>query len=318
MIKADRARINRLDLPPFREAVKDGVGMVMVAHLSVPALDAEKPTTFSKKTVTALLREGMAFDGLIVSDALDMLALASDYSQEEIAVRAVEAGMDILLHPRDARLTTNAVVSAVQQGRLTVQRIEESLERIREAKNRLGLQQDPGSGGMARIDYEHHRSIARAVSRKALRIVSGSKKVLPLKSEAAACFLIDDDAAGRGETFLRSLQPRINAFSAVVLTPDTVVSPEHVHERIAGADWVVVPIVSKISASKGYSGISPRLEASVQEIVKTGRALQKKTVVISFDSPYILDQFREADVCIAGYDWMDEIQESAVEMLLGK
>ncbi len=76
VIRADRARLNRVELPPFREAVKDGVGMVMVAHLLVPALDPDKPTTFSKKTITALLREGMEFDGLIVSDALDMGALA--------------------------------------------------------------------------------------------------------------------------------------------------------------------------------------------------------------------------------------------------
>ena len=86
----------------------------------------EKPTTFSKKTITALLREGMDFAGLIVSDALDMGALAGSYSQEEIAVRSVEAGMDILLHPVDARVTINAVASAVEQGRLTRTRIEES------------------------------------------------------------------------------------------------------------------------------------------------------------------------------------------------
>ncbi len=138
VISADRPRLNSLDLPPFREAVKDGVGMVMVAHLLVPALDPEKPTTFSKKTVTALLREGMGFEGLIVSDALDMLALAGQYSQEEIAVRAVEAGMDILLHPRDARVTTDAVVKAVEQGRITVQRIQESVERIRRCQNQAG------------------------------------------------------------------------------------------------------------------------------------------------------------------------------------
>ncbi len=76
VIHASRTRLNRVELPPFREAVKDGVGMVMAAHLLVPALDPEKPTTFSKKTITALLREGMEFDGLIVSDALDMGALA--------------------------------------------------------------------------------------------------------------------------------------------------------------------------------------------------------------------------------------------------
>ena len=115
-IRADRQRINSLDLPPFREAVKSGVGMIMVAHLLVPALDPEKPTTFSKKTITALLREGMEFDGLIVSDALDMGALAQKYPQDEIAVRTVESGMDILLHPVDPRVTIDAVAAAVGAG----------------------------------------------------------------------------------------------------------------------------------------------------------------------------------------------------------
>src|SRR5512137_1964264 len=119
VIRADRSRLNRTELPPFREAVKDGVGMVMIAHLLVPVLDPVKPVTFSKKVVTALLREGMDFDGIIVSDALDMGALATEYPQDEIAIRAVEAGIDILLHPVDARATVDAVIKAVEKGRLT-------------------------------------------------------------------------------------------------------------------------------------------------------------------------------------------------------
>jgi beta-N-acetylhexosaminidase len=317
VISADRPRLNSLDLPPFREAVKDGVAMVMVAHLLVPALDNEKPTTFSKKTVTALLREGMAFDGLIVSDALDMLALAAKYSQEDIAVRAVEAGMDILLHPKDARLTADAVVAAVERGRLTVSRIDESLERIRTAKERLGLFQKDGDG-KRKIDYDKHLAIAKELSRKALRIVSGNKKMLPLGTGAAACFLIDDDAAGRGDTFLKTLEQKVKTLSSTVLTPASDLSVDNVRKNIQSADWVVLPIVSKISASKGYSGISPRLEEAGHRVISEAKQAGKRCVVISFDSPYILDQFEDADIRVAGYDWMNEIQEAAVEMVTGK
>ncbi len=315
VIHADRPRLNSLDLPPFREAVKDGVGMIMVAHLLVPALDPEKPTTFSKKTITALLREGMAFDGLIVSDALDMLALAGQYSQEEIAVRSVESGMDILLHPKDARVTIAAVTAAVEQGRLTHQRVQESVARIRDAKNRLGLFERK-ERSIRKIDYGKHRTIARELSKKALRIVSGNKRLLPFAAGAACCFLLDDDAAGRGEIFLRTLQSRAGNFTGTVLTPDSDPRHEHLQERVAAADWVVLPIVSKISASKGRSGISPRLEEIGRQVISVAKRAGKPCVVISFDSPYMLEQFREADVCIAGYDWMNEIQESAVDMLL--
>ncbi len=317
VIHADRPRLNSLDLPPFREAVKDGVGMIMVAHLLVPALDPEKPTTFSKKTITALLREGMAFDGLIVSDALDMMALAGQYSQEEIAVRSVESGMDILLHPKDARVTIGAVASAVEQGRLTLQRIQESVARIRDAKMRLGLFERK-DGSPSKIDYEKHRAIARELSKKALRVVSGDKKMLPFTPGVAACFLLDDDAAGRGDVFLRTLQSRIGNFTGTVLTPDSDAGQEHLLERVAAADWIVLPIVSKISASKGRSGISPRLEEIGHKVISAAKKAKKPCAVISFDSPYMLEQFREADLCIAGYDWMNEIQKSAVDLLLGK
>ncbi len=317
VITADRPRLNILDLPPFREAVKGGVGMVMVAHLLVPALDPEKPTTFSKKTITALLREGMGFDGLIVSDVLDMLALAGKYSQEEIAVRAVESGIDVLLHPRDARLTTDAVVKAVEQGKITMQRIHESTGRIRDAKVKLGLYRKT-EGRTPEIDYERHRSIARELSRKALEIVSGNGRLLPLARGSGACFLLDDDAAGRGETFLRRIQSAVNTFSGTVLTSDSDPALEHIQERIGSSDWVVMPILSKVSASKGHSGISPRLEEIGHTIVNAAKSLNKRTVVVSFDSPYILKQFRDADICIAGYDWMNEIQEAAADMIAGR
>jgi beta-glucosidase-like glycosyl hydrolase len=316
VIHADRARLNSVELPPFREAVKDGVGTIMVAHLLVPALDGDKPTTFSKKTITALLREGMAFDGLIVSDALDMGALAQAYSQEEIAVRAVAAGMDILLHPVDARVTIKAVAAAVEQGRLTRTRIEESVGRIRDAKLRLGLF-DPAVTTIPEIDYEQHRSLARDLSRRALQILSGDRKVLPLGSDSAACFMLDDDAEGRGDAFLRTLQAKLGTFSGIVLTPDTELPQSHLGEQIAAAGWVVIPIFSKISASKGRSGISPKLQSMALQIIAAAKAAKKRSVVISFDSPYILEQFQNADLCIAAYDRMDEIQQAAAEMLVG-
>jgi beta-glucosidase-like glycosyl hydrolase len=318
-IRADRARLNRVELPPFRESVKDGVAMVMVAHLLVHALDPEKPVTFSKKAVTALLREGMEFDGLIVSDALDMGALAGRYSQEEIAVRAVEAGMDILLHPVDARVTVNAVVSAVEQGRLTRERIQESLVRILSAKKRLGLFEKDRHAG-AEIDYGKHREIARKLGRKALKVISGDKKHLPMDAaKGAACYVLDDDTQeGTGSVLLSEMMKRFASFSGTVLTPAMAFSREHAKSAIDPAASVVIAVFSKISASKGRSGISPMLKNAAVEILGMAKSAGKLSIVISFDSPYILSQFRDADILIAAYDRMDEIQQAAAEMLAGR
>ena len=318
VIRADRSRLNRVELPPFREAVKDGVGMVMIAHLLVPALDPVKPVTFSKKVVTALLREGMEFGGIIISDALDMGALAREYPQDEIAIRAVEAGMDILLHPIDAGTTIDSVVKAVETGRLTEQRIRESVDRIISAKKELGLS-DRSGWTAPKIDYEKNRQTARELGRKALTVISGDRKILPLDTgKGVVCFVLDDDNQGMGGPFTQELIKRLGAVTSTTLTPDVSTADLSSHLDLSGADAVVIVIFSRIAASKGRSGISPALRDAAFEVLRRAKAAGKRSAVISFDSPYILGQFRDADVLIAGYDRMDAIQEAAAEMLGSK
>ena len=319
IIKATKPRLNRVELPPFRQAIKDGVCMVMVAHLLVPALEPEKPTTFSKKTVTALLREGMEFNGLIVSDALDMGALAGIASQGEIAIRTIEAGMDILLHPQDASETINAVVSAVEQGRLTHQRIKESVERITAAKTRLGLFDKDGEKAV-RIDYQKHSRIAQEIGQKALRIVSGDRKLFPLDRDGGtACFILDDDNnTDSGDAFIRAMREQFKYLSVMVLTPGSDMPESLVLDSITAAESVIIGLFSKISASKGRSGITDRLRDKALQILRAAKAAKGTSIVISFDSPYLLDLFRDADVRIAAYDRMEEIQNAAVLMLAGE
>lgn len=319
VIQADKPRLNRVELPPFREAVKNGVGMIMVAHLLVPALEPEKPTTFSKKTITALLREGMEFEGLIVSDALDMGALAGAYSQEEIAVRAVEAGMDILLHPQDAMMTIDAVVSAVEQGRLTRQRISESVGRIMAAKTHLGLFDKPGQKS-GPVDYRKHRRIAAEIGRKALRIVYGDKKMLALNHAAGvACFVLDDDKdTESGDIFIRTMREQFKYLSVMVLRPGSDMPESLIRDSIMAAESVVLAVYSRIFASKGHSGITDKLRDRALQILRTAKAAKEKSIVISFDSPYLLDLFRTADACVAAYDRMDEIQQAAAQLLAGE
>jgi beta-N-acetylhexosaminidase len=311
--------LNRVELPPFREAVKDGVGMVMVAHLLVPALDPAKPATFSKKTITALLREGMEFDGLIVSDALDMGALANTYTQEDIAVNAVNAGIDILLHPRNAQMTIDAIVAAVEQGRLTFQRISESVGRIMTAKTRLGLF-DTAAQRSVRIDYRKHRRIARDIGKKAVRVVFGEKKMFPRPHhDGVACFILDeDDNRESGDVLVRAMRARYKHLLTLVLTPGSEIPESLVLDSVRAAEVVVIAVFSRISAAKGHSGINETLWDIAAKILKRVQLEKGRSIVISFDSPYLLDRFKDADVRIAAYDRMDDIQQAVAELLAGK
>lgn len=133
----DRERLRRVELPPFQALIAAGVDTVMTAHLTILALDRQYPATLSDRTLTGLLREEMGFTGLIVTDALIMGAITRTYGPYEAAVLAVEAGADILLMPQDPEGCINAVVEAVTTGRISPERIADSVERLWRAKQRV-------------------------------------------------------------------------------------------------------------------------------------------------------------------------------------
>lgn len=137
VIPHDRHRLDSIEIPPFRAAIAAGVDAVMSAHLLIPTLDPQRPATLSPQVLNDLLRQDLGFEGLIVTDALVMGAIANHYGKNEAAVMAVEAGADILLMPLDPDGAIAAVVAAVNTGRLSPERIRASVERIRWAKKRM-------------------------------------------------------------------------------------------------------------------------------------------------------------------------------------
>jgi beta-glucosidase len=135
-----RERLEAVELPPFRRAIAAGVASVMTAHLLLPALDPVLPATLSPAVLDGLLRRDLGFDGLIVTDALVMEAIAGRWGPGEAAVLALAAGADLVLMPADADAALDAIVAAVQEGRLTEDRLAASLERRRQALARTHSQ----------------------------------------------------------------------------------------------------------------------------------------------------------------------------------
>lgn len=130
-------RLAQIEIPPFKAAIAAGVDTVMSAHLQIPALDPEFPATLSSRILTQELRQALGFDGLIVTDALVMGAIANRYGANEAAVLAVEAGADILLMPLDPAGAIQAIYEAVEAGRITADCIQSSVERIWRAKYKV-------------------------------------------------------------------------------------------------------------------------------------------------------------------------------------
>jgi beta-glucosidase len=137
LLPHNRQRLDAIELPPFRRAIGAGVASVMTAHLLLPALDPELPATLSPAVLEGLLRRSLGFEGLIVTDALVMEAIAGRWGAGEAAVLALAAGADLVLMPADADAALDAIVAAVQAGRLSEERLEASLERRQRALEKV-------------------------------------------------------------------------------------------------------------------------------------------------------------------------------------
>ncbi len=138
-------RLKAIELPPFQAAIAAGVDAVMSAHLQIPALDPTYPATLSRRTLTQELRQAMGFEGLIVTDALVMGAIANRYGANQAVVLAVEAGADVLMMPLDPVGAIHAVCEAVEEGQIPAEQIRASVERIWRAKQKVCSPLEGGS-----------------------------------------------------------------------------------------------------------------------------------------------------------------------------
>jgi beta-glucosidase-like glycosyl hydrolase len=143
VISKSTGQLDSLELYPFKQAFKAGVGSVMIAHLSIPAIDtaANHPTSLSKNTVTRLLQDELGYDGLTFTDALEMKGVTKYFPAGEAAVRALIAGNDMLCLPDDVEAALEAVKKAVKQKRLKWKDIDDKVHKVLVAKYRLGLRQ---------------------------------------------------------------------------------------------------------------------------------------------------------------------------------
>ena len=169
-------RIRRVECVPFREAIKADVAFIMTAHVLVPSLDEERPATLSPYIVRAMLRDELGFGGVILSDDLEMKAIARAYAVPDAAVQAIAAGCDgLLICSGDVDIqaaTLERLVYAVEQGRIPYRRLEDAQQRLRRAKERF-LAAPVASGETARrsarlrqvLGCDAHQRVAEEMSR---------------------------------------------------------------------------------------------------------------------------------------------------------
>ena len=230
-IAGDRPRLEQIEWPPFRAAIKSGVDAIMTAHIAVPSLDEPTlPATLSPKILTGVLRDEMNFKGIIVTDALEMGGIAQGFPVGDAAVRALEAGADVLLMPSDPEAAINAVMAALKSGRISQKRLDDSVLRVLTAKAHVGL----ASKRVVDLDdiqsvvnAPESNAVAQLFCDRAVTLVRNENGMLPLKPSATpgstAFFLLAESRTGvEGQAFTSEL--RKHAPGAAVIQLDSTMS----------------------------------------------------------------------------------------------
>ena len=317
IIKVNRARLNAVELVPFRAAIAAGVAAVMSAHIALPAVSGDStPATLVPEILTALLRDSLGFRGLIVTDAMDMRGIGAGYGIETSAVRAVQAGADILLMPPDVPRAINAIVAAVQRGEITDARISASVRRILEAKLRSGAIQRPLvplDSLRAIVGSAQHRAQAQAIAEGAITLLRDDDRQLPLNTGAPTLLLTfsseNDLAAGRVFTAeVRSGMARLRAARINPGTPrarlDSLLQP--------GERLVVATFVRTIEG-EGRFAVGEHIAKWLDSV-----ATRRPVTVVAFSNPYVLREFPWVTGYVAAFGRGDAIERAAASAVIGR
>ena len=323
-----RARMDAVELVPFKAAIDNGVAAVMTAHIYLPQLDSEKglPATLSYNVLTKLLREDLGFKGLLFTDALDMRGVTNDFTNEEAAVRSIIAGNDVLLFPPDPVASFNAVKAAAESGRIPMARLDDAVRRILRAKSQLGLDKYRPADltTIARtVGSKAHRDIAQKIADSAVTLVRDNAGAVPLKLSADQHLLhvnLLDNRSGWREgpvgRVLNSELPKRYAKTTSVQLDNLSGTNEYTMTRQLAemADAVVVATFIRVAAYKGSIDLTPDQTKLLRDVAK----MKKPFVVISFGSPYLLHHLQELPAYVLTYDTYPGAEMAAVKALAGE
>lgn len=351
-INLPRERLNTVELVPFKAAVDAGIGSVMVAHIGLPQIDptSVKPLPRDKKigpidtdeageiiaesasipatvspVVGRILKDDLKFRGLVVTDALSMSGLTIYFNQDEAAVRALEAGADLLLKPADPDAAFRGVKAAVQTGRLTESRIDESARKIMAAKYDLGLAKQritPVDEIDQIVGNPDVAALAREIAEHAITLVKNDDNLVPLKTLKPDARIFNlaitngDDRLWVANTFAGTMARAGRKLETVVL--DDRSSPadvEKVLERAKGADVVIASLYGRVRTGQVRSVGLPDAGAKALSSLIAAKA---RIIGISFGNPYLLQSFPELRTYMVAYGDMPSLQQAAARAVLGE
>jgi hypothetical protein len=370
VVDVSRERLMGLELVPFRAAIEARVGGVMSAHIALPQIEPELaapvralnereaasaeftsqteataprvtlPGTLSSKIMTGLLRDELKFNGVIVTDAMSMAGIAARYSPAEAAVKAINAGADLIEKSPDLDAAIAGVKDAVKKGEIPEARVNASVERILRAKAALGLhiKKTVDLDNVDRVvNHPSFNEIAQQIADHSITLVRDEQKLLPLnfansplqnapagegngavrKGRILNLTFTDEDDRLVTRIFVDELRQRADLVENYVLDPKT---PEAEIDRVlsrvgrVGFDVVIYSLAVRARSGKG----SVALPAAGKRIADRLIASRTPMIVISFGNPYLLMAIPDSPSYLLAYSSFPVSQRAAAKAVLGE
>ena len=349
-VTGNTVRLNSVELPPFRRAIAAGVDSVMVAHVTVPALetDPDRVATTSSAIVTGLLKKQLGFEGIVITDALDMAGLTRHYAANigRAAVDAFKAGNDVLLIPADLPASYDAMLAAVKSGEIPPAQLDASVLKVLKAKASLGLHK-------ARlVDMEQVSTLVGApenialgqkIADEATTLVRNNGKVLPLKQSGTvesnlpyqrvqeihnrlvAVIFSDDVRTEAGRELERQLKLRVPDANVVYVDPQIAVAMSDLTlSAVREAQAVIAAVYSVPTAGRALAGANgpvnsvalPGPSAGVMQAILDEAG--EKTVVLAMGNPYLAKDFPQVQNYICTFSNATISEIAAVKALFGE
>lgn len=349
-VTGDLARLQSVELPPFRAAIAAGVDAVMVAHVTVPALEPapNRVATTSPAIIGGLLKSQLGFQGIVVTDALDMAGLTRLYAANigRAAVDAFKAGNDLLIIPADLDASYRAMLAAVRSGEIPIAQIDASVLKILKAKVSVGLQKSRLVNLEALpvlVGMPEHTALGQRVSDDAVTLVRDNGKLLPLKrsgtvatglpyqkveelhNSTVVVVFSEDVRTEAGRMLEKQVRERVTDANMIYVDPriansmsgDVLKAVDEAKAVIAAV--YVVPTAGKVM--KGADGLTNSVAMSDATSVLLQKILDHaagKTVVVAMGNPYLAQQFPQVQNYLCTFSSVTVSEVSAVKALFGE
>jgi beta-N-acetylhexosaminidase len=354
-VTGDRARLDAVELPPFERAIAAGVDAVMVAHVTVPALDAEpnRVATTSKAIVTGLLKEDLGFKGIVVTDALDMAGLTRLYAKDigRAAVESFKAGNDLLIIPPNLDASYRSMLQAVQSAEISRSRLDQSVRKILELKASLGLNRArlvDSSLLSSEVAKPENLEIGQHIANEAITLVRDNGKVIPLQSfvpsagttdpalpyqslpevsnRLVVVIFSDDLRTESGRMLERQILARVPDARIIYLDARSAAGMKPVvSEAVAAAEHVIAAVYVVPVAGKAMRAAGGGLKNTVAMDEATGLLLNTlldqaadRTVVLAMGNPHVVQDFPAIENYVCAFSNATVSETAAVKAIFGE